>query len=455
MHTSQLSGARRILRHTRLVLGLATLSLLFACGGTRSSEKEMNPEALRLHTNLLRFAQVYAASIVAVADDIAEATDDRTVREMTIRWKLSSIPTMHRVVAHEDPRTALVDAWMICTRQLINLEEGPLKTVFGDQQSLALAKVKQLQDRIEVIGREALPAAAFKEAEAELEAFARGEPLAGKFGSQLLRSSNRVTESTNPGFFHLLSIPIGGLSETAQAVSRVAAIGEVFTEVMQQMPERIRWETQLFMLEASRTGALGTASEDFTRLSLAIESLAETAKDLPATVSADLETLIASSGTAIEQARGLVTDTRAMLAELDGPLESARETSTTLTSAGAAWTTAGTAVDAAMTTISDMGGDDSPEPAGLTPETDDSFEVSDLTDAGNSLDAAAVEIRGLLADMGSAESEAAVSASLDAATLRLEELVDTVTLRAIYVVVVLLVGAFLIRRYGLRRGPAA
>lgn len=435
------------------LLGLATFALLFGCGGTR--QKELTPEALRLHADLMRFAQYYSAAISATADEIAQKTDDRLVRELTLRWKLGSIPLMHSVTAHEDPRTALVDAWMLCVRQRINFEEGSLKTVFGDQQPIAVAKTKQLQDRIEVIGRKALPAASFDEAEKELEAFARGHPLDGQFTTDLLRASNRITDQSHPSLFHMLSIPIGGLHETAKSVARVAAVGEVLTQLVQEMPERTRWEVQLFLLEASRTGPLGEALEDFGRLSLALESFAESAKGLPAELREQLEQLLSSSGAAIEKVRDLVTDTRAMLAELEGPLESARTTSAELQRAGAAWTSAGTAVNAAMTTISNMGDDDPPAAGAAPAAADDSFKVSDLTDAGNSLGNAAVEIRGLLGDLESEETDAAVAASLDAATLRLEELVDTITLRAIYVVGILLAGAFVIRRYGPRQRPAA
>lgn len=445
MHTSKPPIVRRL---TRSLPRLAVLVLLGGCmwGG----HKEETPEAIRLHANLMRFSQYYTASITATADEIAEKTDDRLVRELTIRWKIGSIPVMRSVIGHEDPRNGLVDAWMLCTRQRINFEEGALKTVFGDQQHLAVAQVKELEGRIQDIARTSVPPDLFEEALVEIEAFSRSDDFQGKFRSELLRASSRISEQSQPGLFHLLSIPIGGLNETAKAINRIAAVGEVFTQVVSEMPERTRWETQLFLLEEDRTGVLGSAVEDFGRLSSAIESMAQTAKGLPAEVRAELEGLMSASNTTLQRVQAIVTDTRAMLTELEAPLASAKATSAEMAQAGSFWTTAGAAVNAAMTTISNMEDDDSSAAAPATAQPDDSFKVTDLTAAGDSIQGAATELRGLLGDLESKQTEATVQATLDQTTRRLEQLVDAITLRASGLLVVLLVGGFLICRYARR-----
>lgn len=428
------------------LVGLVALSLA-GCTIFAPQKKKETPQALILHTRLLRFSQLYAATISAAADQVADATEDRFVREATLRWKMGSIPLMHRVVSHEDPRCALVDAWMVCLRQRINFEEGSLKDVFGDEQATALATAKEMEARIGAIARSELPPDAVDQAQADLEAFARGHPLEGKFQDQLMRAADRISAQSHPGVFRLLSIPIGGLDETAQSIERVAAVGEAFTEVVSEMPQQLRWETQLFLLESTRTGPLGDALRDLGTLSVAMDSFAHSVRDLPERMRAELETLLTSTDDTLATARELVTEIRAMLADLEGPLESTRKTSAELNLAGGAWTSAGTAVDAAMTRISSMG-DSSPDAEPAPAGSDDSFKISDLTDAGTSLHGAAVEIRGLLGDLEFPKTDATVETPLDAATRRLEELVDTITLRAILLVGVLLAGLLLIRRYG-------
>ena len=197
-----------------LLSSIALSIVLAGCQMTRRAAVKTTPVHVKhLRSSLLFFSDRFSAVISATADDIASQTDDRIVREMTLRWKLRTIPSLQDVVLVEDPRDGFLDAWMICARQRIYLEEGGGKNAFGDNQRLAVEAARRLEAEIVEIGRALYSESDLTEARKEIAAFAEGYPMKGRFAGDLIRASQRITAESHPGLFGLISIPVSGVSE--------------------------------------------------------------------------------------------------------------------------------------------------------------------------------------------------------------------------------------------------
>ena len=452
------SFAIRISLLSAMVLGFAQAG----CQTTgKTAAKDMPVHVRQLRSRLLFFSDRFSAVLSATADDIAAINNDRVVREMTLRWKLRTIPTLQDVILAEDPRTGLLDAWMICTRQRIYLEEGGGKNAFGEQQQLAIQAARTLEEEIVDIARALHSESEIAEARKEIEAFAEGYPMKGRFAGQLVRASQRITAEAHPSLFSLMSIPVSGLSETAAAIDRIAHVASVFTEMAEDLPERMRWQMELALFEAERLETTVKAVDDFGHLSRAVESLAKTADTLPADLRTQYQALLTSTDESVKNIRTTIDEARSLVAELEQPVARTQALARQLDLAGASWKETAKAVDAAMQTIDGIGGRDKPKAEG-----EKTFEISDLTKAGVAIRDAAIQLRAFLDDLKSDKLKSSLTAtdgaavtSLDLATDRIERLVDVITWRTVLVLALFLAGLYLVRwatsRLRARQTPAA
>ncbi|NQX90432.1 MAG: hypothetical protein HRT77_17465, partial [Halioglobus sp.] len=215
-------------------------------------EPETPNEAARLRTQLVGFADYFSARVAATADEIAFSTHSRELQEMTLRWKLRVIPAMQAAVLVPDPRAALLDTWVLCAQneEYLSGKQGALE--FGEYQELALRTVRELKQEITNIAEGLLTPEAHAAVSEDIQALVAGSPIRGRFAIDLIRASEEIAANRDRGITELLSLPLGGVRESAEAIDRVARVTEVLTEVLEDLPERTRWQTELLLLEMER-----------------------------------------------------------------------------------------------------------------------------------------------------------------------------------------------------------
>lgn len=439
----------------RLVLLVLATCLLFVAGCQNLwpwSKTDTKPQyvadqpvdAMRLRRALYAFSDRFAAQVAGTADEIADATTDRVVREMTLYWKLRVIPTMQSIVVERDPRYAYINAWALCVLMRRYLEDNVAE--FGDQQHLAIAVAKTAQDGIEAIGKEILTSGDFDAAKKEIEAYAHGNPMTGKFAGAVKKASESARTRRDLNVMHYLSVPVSGLSQGAEAIDRIGQVAAVMTEVMQHMPERTRWQTELLVLQLVSQGAVAEALDDFGTAAHSLGSVAVTAETLPTEVVKELEKFLASTTEA-------QTDLRKTL-------EDARSLSESLTQSGAAWGATAEKVDSIVTTIQEMSDSGDEETSAVSTEVSteapsgDStpFDINDYTRAAEAIRAGAIEIRAILDDLEAGKMSPAVVAvdksaesSIDHATAGARILVDQIVYRGFILVVGFFISLLLYR----------
>lgn len=135
--------------------------LLLASCSTQAPRQTMfmqSIEGIELPTRELQiriydFSDQFAHAVETAADAIVAASDDPEIRRRAMHWKFFAVPAVHRAVFQFDPLAATVDAWVLCVQMREYFETGAGSERFGEQQEIAVAACRLLEEEIVELGR--------------------------------------------------------------------------------------------------------------------------------------------------------------------------------------------------------------------------------------------------------------------------------------------------------------
>lgn len=407
--------------------------------GCQPAPKPPTPEAallsqaidpLRLKAELQAFVDRAFSDIVATASDIAAGTKNRKVRENTLKWKIRTHSACQAYLLEEDPRVGFVSAWTGAVQLRKYLTEGEGKDIFGKQQRSAVATARKIEAAAVVLGRRHFPSEAIEAARDDIERLAEKYAASAPFVSEEIT----VHKSQSEDLGRVLGIPLlpvtalEGVGGTPRAIDRFTDTAREFENTVQYLPQRMRWEMELLLLEMESLGAVDTALREFKEFTESIRAMNELADKLPGKVRAEFE----KSLSAIEEAQPKF---QATLAEASETVERAKGVAEQLAAAAQAWqATAGET----RLLLADW--------KALKQETDDDEDgptVQDYTELAKEANAAAAEVRALLADLDKPPAEAG---RIRQASAGLDAVINKVFWRAVVLVLLIFALAVFYRR---------
>lgn len=448
-------------------LGAAAIVLLVFCSGScqtgqptrardvRTSFTPINADALQ--AELYRFAERFSSSVSGTASDIAWESRDRRIREWMLRWKTRTIPTMQTAIHTQDPRRGLHDAWIICVQLRMYFETMDPAVGLGEYQQQALQIMIQLEEDIVEIATKLIPPEEFPAAASDVHEYAGRHRIRRDFAADLFIGAEDAP--SNAGLGSILAIPLSGVSEGATAIDRLASTARVFTIIMEDMPQYLRWHTEMVLMEIDSLPAVAETQANFDRLSRSIEAIAETTSTLPADIRQELDELVTtideSQGnlqTTIGDARQTVLAAQQTVVDLDAALVNARgvvdsvnDATNGLTEAAVAWEATAVGMREFVEVIQAMSEEDD-DPAA---DEEGGFDINDYAQAGREVYAATIELRGFLEDLESDELGGSLAArtesTMDSAVNQMDEMINKLTMRTLIVVAALIVGLTLYR----------
>lgn len=432
--------------------------------GQGDEEEWREVSATQMTRDLQIFANEFSAEVAGTAGEIAAATRDRRVREASLLWRIRTIPVAEAAVLIPDPRQALVAMWLLCAEQRQYLVEGRGRTIFGEHQHLAAAAVEALEDRILDVARRYYSDEQVNEALEQVELFAEQSPVVAIFELYDPLSIDQVEEVNAIG--SLLSIPlvpfqaVENIGSTAQEIYRVSLTALAFTRMIEKLPERIRWQAELMMLEFESGDTLTELRRSMAEASSSMASFSRTAEALPVSLRQEFETALesldaqqAALGQTVERAAVAAADVRAAtdnvqtlagvwndrLGETRELVQETTDTAMALQQSAGAVRKLIESIDQMMIGARENRREDAPP-----------FDVTEYARAAEEIGKASAELNALLRDTQAADFsgllvqyDEATRATLDYAQERTEVIVDTITVRlvillaAIVVIVVL------------------
>lgn len=401
--------------------------------------------------------------IIGAASTMAASTPDRTVRERTLRLKINSQAAMDGLLLEEDPRQRFLEAWVLVVRarQYFTSPEGG--NTFGSQQPLATEAMRKFEADIIDVGRRYFSEEAVLGAKDEVEQVALRFPVWEVVSRPAGLGVPLPSVPAQGDLSRILQMPLSpfsglqGVSDTPSAVNRFTDTASALTQVFRRMPERLRWELELFSLDIQSLDSVEEARRRLTQISASFADISDAAKQLPASFREERQALVK----AIEDERKALVDSllkvnpelqatakdlegaakefNSALKEADQVAKAILGASEELRKAGAAWESTAVAVEAAALQIDQLGGP--PDPSSKP------VQIPDLVALAEKTTAAVTEARSLLADLNRPLGD---ESGVRRVTGSAEALAASLTWRALVLVGAVLLAALLYA--GITRG---
>jgi len=429
---------------------LAAVIVLTGCRGKQKSSAQapapvpqtaladLDVDTVALRTQLVLLADQTSARIAGTTTQIARITNDPRIQEQTILFKLRVIPVMYNLTNHPDARAAFLYSWMFSVRLLGYLTDGEGRALFGDEQPLIVKTAQDLLGDIVSLGYKYFPTAAMDEVRDDIDEIAAANPMGAAMGTQTVTLPANTTPQQRGAIDSILGAPVRGLEgvgSTPEAIQAVALTIENLMNLIKQMPQFVRWQTELLLLQSESQPAVLELREDVTRISKSIESVAQTVKTLPADLRRELdaalveaqETIVALD-TALAKAQSITADVKDATANIKAT------------------------TDTVSTIIAAVVPPPSEQPAQAETEPGEPFDMKDVVKTSEQLHATAVELRAIVEDLQSGAAQdllayvdTASRATIDHAVAQTNTLLDQLTRRALYLIGAMLVALVIYR----------
>ncbi|MFI5314717.1 MAG: hypothetical protein ACHQ6T_03380 [Myxococcota bacterium] len=303
-----------------------------------------------LRSDLLEFSGSFTVLVTEAADRISAATADSSQRRLSLLWKIRIPPLAREAAGKQNPRTGYVEALTVAVAHRQYFQDGAGASLFGAQQPIALETAKEIEQNALKLGQSFLPPEKLAELHAEVEELARQHPLRGEFLRERIQVGLAKAE-TGGAFDDIIGIPmapfraIGGVESGAQAIHEFNGTAAQFTEIVDQLPQRMRWQLELLSYDLQENGgvleqsldSMQRVAESASRLSLAAERLPADTREAIENVSGELEKRSSTLKALLVEYRGAIGETGATAESVSKLVDAISRSSEQLNQAGVAW----------------------------------------------------------------------------------------------------------------------
>ena len=366
-------------------------------------QKEVTQEELR--SNLIGFSSTFTVLVTEAADRISLETNQPRLRRLSLLWKIRMPPLAQLAASDANPRTGYVEMLTVAVAQRQYFEAPDAgANLFGAQQPIALAAAQQIEKDALALGSSFLPPDKLEELHGEIGELARQHPIRGEFLRESIATGLAKAE-TSGVFDDIISIPmapfkaIAGVESGAQAIHQFNATASQFTEIVDQLPQRLRWQMELLSYDLQEQGGVLEQSlrsfemvaQSADRLSVVAEGAPEDMRRTIVEISHELEQRSATLKALLEDYRAAIESTGTTVDKLAPLVDGIARTSEQLNQAGVAWNDVMTQVNAPSP----------PAPPGSPPPRP--IDILDYESTALAIRGTAEELRGVLAEAKSIE----------------------------------------------------
>lgn len=239
-----------------------------------------------LLTGASRLTTEMYVDAVTMSAEATQQTSELRVREDSLQWRINTVTRLDDIKQITDPRSRFAALWTYITQLRYLFTEGPQKTRFGDVQAIYVHAIRSLEARALAVAYEALPNADVERLRPEIEQLARGEGIRA-----FAASVPAVAQQSALG--HLISMPLApisglqGVSDTPNAINRFTDTAGGIGTIVENLPERARWQVELLLLESQHSGAVAdaltqakTANQQFAQFNATVKQLPDRAEQI-------------------------------------------------------------------------------------------------------------------------------------------------------------------------------
>lgn len=321
----------------------------------------------RLALQLVQFATLFEATVEGACDEISQATASRAERRAALLWQTRIIERCNLGVRIAQPQAALLETWVLCTRQREYLERGEGRTLFGARQPSAVDAARSLSETIDQIAVGYLGESKAEAARQQVRDYAAAHPIRGVFveggAPPIVLDAQRGSMLDSILGLPLLPFRALGGVTGASSIGELPGAADRFTQVVRGLPEDARTQLELLLFTIEDSEQLAAALQSARTIAQSSERYADLAEQLPQRFREEARALLDEIESRESRLRALLADSRAAVREVDGVLLQAQdamcrldETTRQFTAAGQTWERTAGAVGAAVKEIQILSG---------------------------------------------------------------------------------------------------
>jgi hypothetical protein len=320
------------------VLGLLILTLaLTGCVSFSSSRPKAGVSSLQLtnaqsfpvsidvlQSQIMRFADSYAATVAQACDDISTKATNAPLRLSVLRWKLGQATSAFTDATGENPVVNALDILVLTTMARMVIQDYGVQT-YGD----AIRPLLETQCRMETsawaLAGGVLKPPQVKELKDLIDEWRAKNPNQRYIGPirfrEFVAALGRTPTKASSGKTSLFSLlyldPLAGLDPTAAAIEETRDLGERAMYYSQRMPMLLSWQVEVLAYQLAGQPESQQVLNDANRVANSAEAFAMTVQQLPQVINdqrqAAIQQILDGLTEQGNKSRELLTDTRSAL----------------------------------------------------------------------------------------------------------------------------------------------
>ncbi|MHC4751373.1 MAG: hypothetical protein ACYTFW_16060 [Planctomycetota bacterium] len=372
-------------------------------GKSTQIARQYSKEELR--ESLDRFDNFASAVTAEVARQIEEKEPDFRTRKLNLVQQTQTRQAVRTMLEQEDPIVAFIEAWSLCVRLTNYLTSGEGSNLFREHQDIAIIASEKLQNEIEMIGRKYFQEDVFAQTQKNIYNFAEANPIKGTF-SNIIVYATKVRPGQSALFDEVIGIPMSpfkamsGVDRTASAIYGLGESADRISDVVEELPESVRWQLLLLLMEMQETEMVISVLKSMSKLSDSSVRFADSAEKLPEQLRQQLSILLeeidekqVNLQTTLEKAEKTSVSVEQALVQADKVAVSFQSTANDVNQVATAWEKAANATSEALAEINIMR---TPR-KGAAPKAP--FNINDYRDTAETVAVTVNELRTLIADV--------------------------------------------------------
>jgi hypothetical protein len=241
-----------------------------------------------LQARIMRFADIYVATIAQTCDDIMAKATNSDVRLALLRWKLGQATAAYTDATGQNPAVNTLDMLVLLTMARMVVEDYGVET-YGDAVLPLLETQRNLETNAWTWASGVLKPSQQLELRELIKEWRAKNPRQRyvgpirfrEFVSGLGRTPTKATSAPTSIFSLLYLDPLAGLDPTAAAIEETREMGERAMYYTQRMPMLLSWQVEVLAYQLADQPESKQILDDAGRLATSAEMFAKTATQLP------------------------------------------------------------------------------------------------------------------------------------------------------------------------------
>lgn len=258
--------------------------ILAGCAGSsrgRLIEKVSNPTIserevrAQVNAHLLRYSSMVEFTVY----ELKQRATNPMARKGILFWRLNGISTCRGAAFLDDPLAAALDCWVLGIQELDYYRSDSGKQIFGEVQAIIVERLESVHLPFQTMVKSW--AGENSKIEARIEAFARDHPMANlSYGRESIAPEMAKIAGDSR---------LSAFAAVRTLDERIQDIAERINIYVQQVPQQVRWTTDLIREDVDQSEEIHRLVQDVHTMNASLQRLSTLEDRLPRMIDEQVE----------------------------------------------------------------------------------------------------------------------------------------------------------------------